>query len=654
MMARSFLGRARPAAVVLAACLALPAAARAEVPAAGGDLTALSLDQLLSIEVTSVSKHAQSLADSAAAVYVLSGDDIRRSGAHSIAEALRQVPGLEVAQLSAQQYAITARGFNATSADKLQVLLDGRSVYTPLTSSVFWDVLDTDLADIDRIEVIRGPGAALWGANAVNGVINIITRSARDTTGVAARAAGGNVQRAYGAARWGVDAGAGAVRLYAQGTEITSSARPDGQDAIDGMRLEQLGFRSDWDLPQAQSLTVSGDAYTGRERAAGVSGGHADTTMTGANLVGRWNGHGAGGSNWSLLGYYDGYARNIPGIYAETRNTYDLEFQQDFRLGAGNLLLYGLGYRNSHDDTAAPPVAIPFLPARLTLQNGNAFVQDQVELGPLSLTLGSKFEIGTYTRFEFEPSLRLGWRAGERLFVWSAVSRAVRTPNRLDEDVAIYCPPPNGFPGTCGPGLFRVGNQELRSTRLLAYETGLRWIPAAGLSIDLATFYNNYSKLRSTEKTPPPFGSFENGLVAHSYGGELSLAWKPWSWASLRPYYQLLRIDASATAGSTDLKSAAGLEGSDPKHGAGLLLGIEPAPGWQADLDLRYVDKLPALQVPDYAEMNLRLAWQPVPRLELALSGRNLLDSRHAEWGLPASRIEPRRAGMLEISWGVR
>ncbi|MBV8061947.1 MAG: TonB-dependent receptor [Nevskia sp.] len=631
--------------------MALPAAARAEVQVAGGDLTALSLDQLMSIEVTSVSKHAQSLADAAAAVYVLTGDDIRRSGAHSIAEALRQVPGLEVAQVSAQQYAITARGFNSTSADKLQVLLDGRSVYTPLTSGVFWDVLDTDLADIDRIEVIRGPGAALWGANAVNGVINIITRSARDTTGVAARAAGGNIERAYGAARWGFDAGAGAVRLYAQGNEVASSAQPDGQDAIDGMRLEQLGFRSDWDLPHTQTLTVSGDAYTGRERAAGLSGGPTDTTVTGGNVVGRWGGRSDGGSNWSLLGYYDGYARDIPGIYAETRNTYDLEFQQDFRLG-NNLLLYGVGYRNSHDDTAAPPSVIPFLPSRLTLQTGNTFVQDQIDLGPVSVTLGTKFETSTYTHFEFEPSLRLGWHVAEPVFLWAAASRAVRTPNRLDEDLAIFCPPPNGFPGTCGPGLFRIGNPELKSTRLLAYEAGLRWVPAGGVSVDLATFYNNYSDVLSTETTPPPF-RYANKLTAHSYGGELSLAWRPWSWASVRPYYQLLRIDASAAGDSTDTSSVAALEGSDPRHGAGLLLGVEPAPGWQADLDLRYVDKLPALQVPDYAEMNLRLAWKLAPRLELALSGRNLLDSRHTEWGLPASRIEPRRSGLLELSWGL-
>lgn len=632
------------------------AGAQQPLVASSTDLTTLSLNELLGIEVTSVSKRPEPLTDSAAAVFVLSGEEIRRSGVHSIVEALRLVPGLDVAQISAQQYAVSARGFNSTSADKLQVLLDGRSVYSPLTSSVFWDVLDTYLADIDRIEVIRGPGAALWGANAVSGVINIITRSARDTQGVQGRASGGNVERMYGAAREGFGVGSdGAVRIYAQGYSRTSSELPNGQDAVDGMRLEQLGFRSDWSLPGGQSLTVSGDGYTGRERSATISGtSTSDTTLTGGNLLGRWSGRSSGGSDWSLQAYFDNYVRNIPQIYAETRNTADIDYQQGFQLGAHNALLYGVGYRESHDDTAAAPAAIVFDPARRTLQTGSAFLQDQISLGSsMQLTLGSKFEDNTFTGFEVEPSLRFGWRATEDLFTWTAVSRAVRTPNRIDEDIAIFCPPPNGYPGTCGPGLFRIGNPQSKSAQLIAYEWGLRWWPVSNFSADLSAFYNDYRKLRSTEKTTA-FGSFQNKLKANSYGAELSLLWRPWRWLEARPYYTYLHLDAKPEPGSTDTTSETMLEGSDPQHQFGLRLALEPVPHWQADLDLHYVDKLHALQVPDYGEMNLRVAYLVVPHLEVALVGRNLLHDRHAEWSSTSSRFELRRAGMLELSWGLR
>jgi iron complex outermembrane receptor protein len=230
----------------------------------------------------------------------------------------------------------------------------------------------------------------------------------------------------------------------------------------------------------------------------------------------------------------------------------------------------------------------------------------------------------------------------------------VRTPNRIDEDIAIFCPSPNGFPGVCGPGVFRIGNPQIKSAKLIAYEWGLRWWPAPNFSADLSTYYNDYRDLRSTEKSPPPIGSFENRIKAASYGAELSLQWRPWSWLEARPYYAYFHVDATAQPGSTDVTTAAALNGADPKHQLGLRLSLEPAPQWQANLDLRYVDKLASMQVPDYAEMNLRVAYLIVPHLELALAGRNLLQDRHGEWGAPASRLEPRRAAMLELSWGLR
>ena len=615
------------------------------------DLTQLSLDELLNIEVTSVSKHAEPLEDSAAAVFVLTGDEIRSSGARSIAEALRLVPGLDVARSSAQTYAISARGFNATSADKLQVLLDGRSVYTPLFSGVFWDALDTYLGDIDRIEVIRGPGAALWGANAVNGVINIITKSARDTQGMSARASGGTVERGFAGARAGLATDSGAMRIYAQGVSRGSSNLPNGDEAPDGMRLEQTGFRSDWALPGSQSLTVSGDGYTGRESSPGIQGaGVAKTTVSGQNLLARWS-----GSTWSLQAYYDGYDRDEQYVYAERRHTGDIDFQQSITLGATHTLLYGAGYRISHDKTADPPqAALIFSPGSQTLHNGSAFIQDQFALGPrLQLTLGSKFEYGTYVKFEAEPSVRVGWRATDALFNWAAISRAVRTPNRFDRDVAIYCPPPSGYPGACGPGVFRIGNPDLGPTKLIAYEWGLRYLLHPNLSVDLATFYNDYTDLRTTETTPVPFGGYANKLDAHSYGGELALLWRPLEWATVRPSYQYLQIDARPQDGSTDVSTGPSIEGSSPRHQASLRMTVNPAANWHAEADLRYVDRIRAIKVPSYTEMNLRVAYLIVPHLEVALSGQNLLDAQHQEWSENGTQFELRRGGMLEFSWGL-
>lgn len=655
---------APPKMVTLAAgriCLLILAAAQ-QVQAAqpvtvveASDLTQLSLNELLNIEVTSVSKRAEPLSDSAAAVFVLSGEEIRRSGVRSIAEALRLVPGMNVAQVSAHQYAISARGFNGTSADKLQVLLDGRSVYSPLFSGVFWDVLDTFVADIDRIEVIRGPGAALWGANAVNGVINILTKSARDTPGIAARLGGGNVEDVYAAARSGFRVGDGAMRIYAQGTAIDQSRRAGGGEATDGIYREQAGLRLDLPLKDSQNLTLSADTYTGHERAARIGGeGTADTDVRGSDLLARWSGRTSSGSDWSLQAYYDGYRREIPDVYDEKRHTADIDFQQSFSIGENQVLLYGANYRASRDETAGPPSAIVFSPAKRTLRSGGAFVQDQISLSPtVELTLGSKFESGNYSSFEFEPSLRIGWRAMDELYTWAAISRAVRTPNRLDQDVAIFCPPPDGIPGACGPGLFRVGNPDLESAKLVAYEWGLRFWPRSDFSLDLATFYNDYTELRSTEPTPP-FGSFANNIDAYAYGGELSLVWNPAPWVTLRPYYQYLNLEAYTKSGSTDVRTVPALEGSDPEHQFGLRLSLQPVQRLQADADLRYVDRLPATDVPAYAEMNLRLAYLIRPNLELALNGKNLLDSHHPEWGAAASRFELRRGVMLELSWGLR
>jgi iron complex outermembrane receptor protein len=639
------------------------------LPKLAADLTKVPFDELLEVEVTSVSKRAEPVGAAAAAVFVLTGSEIRRSGVQSIAEALRLVPGLEVAQRTGVSYAISARGFNNTSADKLEVLLDGRSVYTPLTSSVFWDVLDTYLPDIDRIEVIRGPGAALWGANAVNGVINIITKSAAQTQGVSAQVHGGTEERYGASARMGLGVGdAGSVRLYAQGYSRDNTLHSDGSVATDSMRMMQTGFRSDWTLSGGHTLMVSGNAYEGAEAGTtinsdGTPGPAANTTATGGDLLARWTCCATEDGRWSVQGSYDGYRRKIPTVFNEQRKTADLEAQQQWLLGSRNTLVYGAGVKSSHDDTGqAPDNIIVFDPAKRTLATVSAFAQDQISLfdNAATLTVGSKFEHNSFTGFEVQPSIRVGWQVSPAVFTWSAVSRAVRTPNRIDQDLAIFCPLPNGFPGACGPGLSRIGNPAMASEKLVAFEWGLRVRSHPHLLWDLATYYNHYTSVRSTEPTTV-FGLFENNLRAEGYGAEVSIIWQPFDTLEIRPWYSFLALNAHPEADSADTTTAAALEGSNPRHQAGLVIAWEPAPRWQMQSFLRYVGDLKQSSTPSatsgstrvaaYTELNLRLAHSFGHGLELGIVGSNLLHDHHAESGAESSRSELQRAGLIELRW---
>ncbi len=623
------------------------------------DLTELSLEQLLNIEVTSVSKRPEKLSSAAAAIYVLTGDQIRRSGARRIADALRLVPGLEVAQVDARTYAISARGFNRTSADKLQVLLDGRTVYTPLTSAVFWDVLDTYMDDIERIEVIRGPGATLWGANAVNGVINIVTRNARDTVGTVVSAGAGTEERAAAAMRSGAQVGkAGAVRFYAKGADRDASEFTDGSNGGDSSRMTQGGFRGDWAPSSGNNLTLSGDLYSARFNTPPTSSQpqNQTTTASGANVLARWATGDGQPTGWTLQAYYDHYRRYIPTLYSEQRDTFDLDVQRRTQISPDNTLMFGVGYRNSRDQTGGPPAnAVVFLPAERILDVASAFIQDQHSFldGRVVVTVGSKFEYNDFTGFEAQPGVRVGWQAAEGLFTWAAISRAARTPNRLDSDVAIYCPPPDGFPGVCGPGLFGLGNPNFESETLLAYEWGLRLWSESQLTLDLATFYNQYNRVRSQEgaSASNPFGSLENGYEVDGYGGELVLGWNASSDLGVQASYSLLKLDADAKSGSTDTTTGNTIEGSSPRHQAGLRVSARPADRWSVDAFLRYVGKLPAYEVPAYTELDLRTAYQLNSAVEVSLTGRNLLSSQHVEFGSSNALQGIERGVFLELRW---
>jgi len=621
-------------------------AARASV-GEGTDLTELSLNDLMNIEISSVSKRAEPLTEAAAAITVITAEDLQRSGVRNLAEALRRVPGVQVARADARQYAISVRGFNSTSADKLEVRLDGRSVYSPLFSGVFWDVFEYDLRDVARIEVIRGPGAALYGANAVNGVINVITKSAADaeSQGGAVQLAAGNEEKAMLAARQVVQAGGTSLRINALGNLRDDSRLANGEDDIDASRFSQLSLRSDKTKIASGVLMTSLNAYDAR-----FDGPEGDTQARGQSLLARYSLPTTAGESTLQLSY-EHTERSIPTLFSERRDTAKFDVEQQRVVGA-HQLIYGVGIVSSKDKTGGPPLALPFLPANRRLDTYSAFVQDQVSLAPgLMLTLGSKFEHNDLSGFEAQPSARLGWRADAETFVWGALSRAVRTPNRLDQDVAIFCPEPNGFPGVCPPGLFRLGNPELDSEKLIAVELGLRRAIAPGLSADLALFHNDYDQLRSSEPTVP-FNTFANGLEGEADGLELALHWRASANTELQGSYSLLSLRTRAGAESADTSTPRSNNGSSPRHSVALGLNHRIAPQLNANLQGRYVSRLVAQGIKDRAELAASLRYQWRPQLMFALTGENLLHDQEPEFGTdPATRSELQRSVWLTAEW---
>lgn len=639
--------------------LSLPLAASAVdsalVADARTDLTELSLEELLDIDVTSVSLRPEPARHAAAAITVLTAEDLHRAGVQSIAEALRLVPGMNVARRNANTYSISARGFQ-NGGDKLQVLVDGRSVYTPLTSAVFWDVLDTFIPDIERIEVIRGPGATLWGANAVNGVVNIITRSAADTHGGMLQAGGGSELRGLAALRSGSAVGkVGDARFYAKAFERDDSELANGANARDAQRHVQGGMRSDWRLGANQTLSLSGDLYAGTEKAVGaLSRAAIENELNGANLNGRWALRTSERGSLSATLSYDQYRRSLPETFREHRETWDLGLQHQTWIGSRHEWAYGIGYRHSHDSTGGAPLAVIFNPDSRELQTFSAFVQDQIHFGDnLTWTLGTKFEHNDFTGTEIQPGTRLGWQFHRQWFGWGAVSRALRTPNRLDTDVAIYCPPPDGIPGLCGPDVtLNIGNPDLRPEQLLAYEAGLRYLGGRRWSADVSLFFNDYEDLRSTEVVPPPFGQLDNKLSGEGHGGELALNWRPLDTLRLNASYSYLQLDVKVDGDGTDTRGARTASNGSPRHQAGLLANWQFAPAWSLSGFARYVDAIETSSpVPAYSELDLHLSWRPWAPLELRLSGQNLLDAQHPEYGPPASRGELQRAVFAEFIW---
>jgi iron complex outermembrane receptor protein len=588
-------------------------------------LKKLSLDQLFDLEVTSVSQKPESLSKTAAAIHVVTQSDLHQMGAVSIPEALRDIPGVEVARVDSRQYAITARGFNGTIANKLLVLIDGRSVYTPLYSGVFWDAQDTFMEDIEQIEVIRGPGATVWGSNAVNGVINVRTKSAAETQGWLLSGGGGSAERGFGEARYGGMLSRNAsYRIYGKHFDRESSFHPDGTEAGDDWRMTQGGFRVDWDPKGTDRLTVQGDAYTGSEDQPNS----AATDLKGGNALARWTRRFSPRSDLELRGYYDRTER-LSSVFSEILDTYDLELQHRFAPGPRQDVIWGLGYRLMRDDVGNSP-ALAFLPANIAHELFSGFVQDELELmaDRVRLTLGSKIEHNSYTGFEFQPSARLAWTPVVTQTVWAAASRAVRTPSRIDRDFFV--------PGT--PPYFLAGNPNFESEVLNAFELGYKTNPTAQLTGSVSTFYNLYDDLRSVELTGLPI-LLGNGMKAHTYGLETEGSWQataPWR---LSAGYSYLKLKLEAKPGSTDMTSHL-QSGDSPQHQVFLRSSMAIAPRLALDVTSRYVGNLPNQQVPAYATADARLGWQASDKAEIEVVGQNLFDPRHPEFGPPATRRE--------------
>jgi iron complex outermembrane receptor protein len=607
------------------------------VIAAPSTVAKLSLEQLMDIEVTSVSKKAEKLGDAPAAVTVISQEDIQREGVTSIPEALRYVPGLDVGRIDAQTWAISARGFNDEFANKLLVLMDGRSVYTPLFSGVFWDVQDTVLEDIERIEVIRGPGASLWGANAVNGVINIMTKSAKDTQGWLVSGGGGTEDQAFGTVRYGGQLNDTVYyRVYGKYFLQDNSALPNGDDAHDRWNMERGGFRVDWDASPDNKLTFQGDLYGGgSDQAFTVPTASLPfaasvfdrQNVSGANVLGRWTHEFANASELTVQTYYDRTARDTT-IFSEVRNTFDLDLQHHVAVGDRNDVVWGLGYRVTADDVKNT-ATVSLSPDARSLQLFSAFVQDEITLvrDRLRLTIGSKFEHNDFTGFEIQPSARLLWTPNHQNSFWASISRAVRTPSRVDEGVAIN---PPGAP----PGFATIhGSDEFRSESLLAYEVGYRAQPAKKLSLDIAAFYNVYDSQRTAEPIGGPTAAtvIDNGMDGDVYGVEPSVRWEVTNRWRVNAGYTYLRMHLFLDANSHDTTSVAA-EGDNPQQQFFLTSMLDLPHNLQFDGTLRYVDSLPNQHVPSYTEMDLRLAWKPTKNIEFSVVGQNLLHNRHAEF----------------------
>ena len=648
-------------------------------------LAPLGLEKLMDLEVTSVTRGEGTVGESAAAVSVITQEDIRRSGATTIAELFRRVPGMNVARIDNNKWAISARGFNDRFSNKLLVQQDGRTIYDPIFAGVYWNAADYPLEDIERIEVIRGPGASLWGANAVNGIINIITKSAENTQGGRLSAGGGTPEGGFGELRYGSTIGANAdYRLYAKGFEREKQFSQQG-DTHDQWNGASTGMRLDWRQNDLDTLTVQGDylhSDSGRQdpdvkRTPPFITLMADRTIAeSGNILGRWTHRTDERTSWSLQAYWARFDTRQPAAEVSNNNdTYDLDFQQQFPVGGRHKVIYGLGYRYVNQSVgnslSNDGLSVSWLKSHFYLSTYSAFLQDEYVVLPdsLRLLLGFKLEHNDFTGIEIQPTARLLWTPTGRQTFWAAVSRAVGTPSISEEGIKLSAIEPTTL--ASGTQVFpRVtGNPDLSSIRLIAYELGYRAQVTEPFSLDCALFYNHYDGLvvsvpQSVQSGFAPGTAilpllFQNRMDGDTYGAELGADWHPAKWWRLYGTYSFLEMnlhpDSSLPAGTTD--DAKSAEGRSPQNQVFLQSSFDLSRNLEFDVMGRFVDRLPGFmqEIPAYFSLDARVAWRPRRDLEISVVGQNLLDDHHPEFGvssiIAAPVVEIRRSVYAKVTW---
>jgi len=630
----------------LLACLVCAQARSGESPI----LANLSFEQLSQIKVISVSKREEKLSEVAAAVSVITGEDIRRSGVSSIPEALRLAPGVDVARINSQRYAVSIRGFNSEFAGKLLVLQDGRSVYTPQFGGTFWDAQDTFMEDIDRIEVIRGPGGTAWGVNAVNGVINILTKDARDTQGTLVTGGGGSSERGFGGVRQGGKLGEHTFyRVYAKAFYRDETDLGNGAGAGDDWSQARTGFRVDSYPTEQNHLTLQGDLYGGE--LLQYSGGAPGQFLSfGGNLLGRWTHSFSEESDLKVQLYYDATRRDSLPATVNT-DTGDFEASHRFALGARQQINWGVHCRYLVNE-ARGHGGHNYDPIRRALNFAGFFVEDQVTLVPerLRFSAGTKLEYNTFSGWEVLPNARLSFMPTPHQTLWAAVSRGLQTPSIADYDLTHYIPGPTTFQS--------LPNRDQPPTELIAYEAGYRAQLAAPLTLDVAAFYNDYDKLGTLESaflpSPPTIVvTPSNRMQGETYGFESSLLWQATDWWRWRVNYSLLRMQLHLEPGTTDTHTESE-EGESPQQQVMLWSSMNLGKRWDFDAVFRFADRLPALKIEEHVSLDLRLAFRPRPNLEFAVIGQSLLDHQHVEFnrspGFPAKTEIPRGV-YAKVTW---
>jgi iron complex outermembrane recepter protein len=668
--------------LLLLFAIAMSVGAQAQAPPE--DLSKLSVEDLMNVQVTSASDKEQKLSRVAAAIFVITQEDIRRSGALNIPDLLRMVPGLDVAQMNGSTWAISARGFNGEYSNKLLVLVDGRVVYTPTFAGVFWDAQDMPLELVERIEVIRGPGGTIWGANAVNGVISIFTKKAKETKGVLVEAGGGTTAQEFGTVQYGGALNSSTdYRVYTKYFNDNPLLDANGQSGEDGWHLLSGGFRMDSSLSAKDQLTVEGTLHDGREgqyefAQRGVTpqatlAAHEEVDFEGGAIQATWN-HTYSERSDSTLEF--SFSRYVNGIFErETDSGFNVDYRYHVAVGKRHDIVAGVGYSHT-DDEIEGDFAVTFTPSHEGLTVFNVFVQDEIALIPdhVYLTAGTKLEHEYYNGFELLPSVRLAWEPRDRHMFWAAVSRAVRTPSRADTNALANL---NSFPGPGGvPVVVRyIGNSSFLDETLIAYEAGYRATFSGKLSLDLAWYLNDYDHLQTTEPgtvffeaTPLPAHLVEplnNGNLMHgtTQGIEATAKWQLSRRWAVSPGYALEQIQMRTYAGSTDPSTPLPLEHNAPHNSAQLRSHADLTHALAWDTSVYYVDRLnyqgeaSASKIPSYTRLDTGLRWKIREGLEMTVMGQNLLQDQHLEFlgslgSVQSSEIK--RSGYIKFDWTFR